>query len=127
MRSDSSIFTLSFPFEPWTRKEGVADGEHIREYLTTTAHKYGIDRHIRFNSYVRSANWDSSTDTWTITCEEDGSTKLYRSRFVFFGSGYYNYDEGYTPSFPASTSSAAPSFTRSTGRRTWTTPARRSW
>ncbi|GFG88415.1 monooxygenase [Mycobacterium bourgelatii] len=100
VRSDSSIFTLSFPFEPWTRKEGVADGEHIREYLTTTAHKYGIDRHIRFNSYVRSANWDSSTDTWTITCEEDGSTKLYRSRFVFFGSGYYNYDEGYTPEFP---------------------------
>lgn len=26
VRSDSSIFTLSFPFEPWTRKEGVADG-----------------------------------------------------------------------------------------------------
>jgi len=41
--SDSSIFTLSFPFEPWTRKEGVADGVHIREYLSTTAHKYGID------------------------------------------------------------------------------------
>ena len=31
VRSDSSIFTLSFPFEPWTRKEGVADGVHIRE------------------------------------------------------------------------------------------------
>ncbi|CAM3151111.1 FAD-dependent oxidoreductase [Mycobacterium intermedium] len=100
VRSDSSIFTLSFPFEPWTRKEGVADGEHIREYLTATARKYGIDRHIRFNSHVRSADWDSSTDTWTITCEEDGGTKRYRSRFVFFGSGYYNYDEGYTPEFP---------------------------
>ena len=59
MRSDSSIFTLSFPFEPWTRKEGVADGEHIREYLATTARKYGIDHHIRFNSHVRSADWDS--------------------------------------------------------------------
>src|ERR1700742_5383173 len=65
VRSDSSIFTLSFPFEPWTRKEGVADGEHIREYLTATARKYGIDRHIRFNGYVRTADWDSSTDTWT--------------------------------------------------------------
>src|SRR5579884_3911243 len=66
VRSDSSIFTLSFPFEPWTRKEGVADGVHIREYLATTAHKYGIDRHIQFDSYVRSADWDSSTDTWTV-------------------------------------------------------------
>lgn len=100
VRSDSSIFTLSFPFEPWTRKEGVADGEHIREYLTATAHKYGIDRHIRFNSHVRSADWDSATDTWTVTVEQDGGEKHYRGRFLFFGSGYYNYDEGYTPDFP---------------------------
>ena len=100
VRSDSSMFTLSFPWEPWTRKEGVADGEHIREYLTDTAHKYGIDRHIEFNSYVRSADWDSTTDTWTVTCEQNGTRRLYRSRFVFFGSGYYNYDEGYTPDFP---------------------------
>ena len=100
VRSDSSIFTLSFPWEPWTRKEGVADGVHIREYLTATAHKYGIDRSIRFNSYVRSADWDSSTDTWTVTAEQDGAERVYRGRFVFFGSGYYNYDEGYTPDFP---------------------------
>src|SRR3979411_2873193 len=39
VRSDSSIFTLSFPFEPWTRKEGVADGEHIPEDLTAPATK----------------------------------------------------------------------------------------
>ena len=75
VRSDSSIFTLSFPFEPWTRKEGVADGDHIREYLTATARKYGIDRHIQFDSYVRSADWDSSTDTWTVTVEQDGATQ----------------------------------------------------
>jgi cation diffusion facilitator CzcD-associated flavoprotein CzcO len=100
VRSDSTIFTLSFPFEPWTRREGVADGVHIREYLTATAHKYGIDRHIHFDSHVRSADWDSSTDTWTVTVEQDGASKLYRGRFVFFGSGYYNYDEGYTPDFP---------------------------
>jgi cation diffusion facilitator CzcD-associated flavoprotein CzcO len=100
VRSDSTIFTLSFPFEPWTRKERVADGVHIREYLTATAHKYGIDRHIEFDSHVRSADWDSSTDTWTVTVEQDGASKLYRGRFVFFGSGYYDYDEGYTPDFP---------------------------
>jgi cation diffusion facilitator CzcD-associated flavoprotein CzcO len=100
VRSDSTIFTLSFPFEPWTRREGVADGAHIREYLTATAHKYGIDRHIQFDSQVRSADWDSSADTWTVTVEQGGASKLYRGRFVFFGSGYYNYDEGYTPDFP---------------------------
>src|ERR1700761_7904821 len=101
VRSDSSIFTLSFPFEPWTRREGVADGVHIREYLTATARKYGIDRHIRCNSYVRSVDWDSSTDTWTVTVNEEGRAgAIYRGRFLFFGSGYYNYDQGYTPDFP---------------------------
>src|SRR5690625_1541858 len=90
VRSDSSIFTLCLPYEPWTRKEGVADGVHIRQYLADTAHRYGIDRHIRFNSYVQAADWDSATDTWTVTVDEqDGKQASYRSRFVFFGSGYY--------------------------------------
>jgi cation diffusion facilitator CzcD-associated flavoprotein CzcO len=100
VRCDSSIFTLCFPFEPWTRQEGIADAAHIREYLADTARKHGIDRHIRFNSYVRAADWDSSTDTWTVTVEQDGAQRQYRARFVYFGSGYYNYDEGYTPDFP---------------------------
>src|ERR1700722_14162832 len=97
---DSRVFALCFPFEPWTRQEGIADAAHIREYLADTARKYDIDRHIRFNSYVRAANWDSSTDPWTVTVDEDGAPRQYRARFLYFGSGYYNYDEGYTPDFP---------------------------
>ena len=57
IRSDSSIFTLSFPYEPWQRKEGIADGVHIREYLTDTARKHGIYQHIRFGHRARSADW----------------------------------------------------------------------
>jgi cation diffusion facilitator CzcD-associated flavoprotein CzcO len=100
VRSDSSIFTLCFPWEPWTGEERVADGADIRAYLNATARKHGIDRHIEFNTHVRSADWDSSTDTWTVIAEQGGAEKTYRGRFVFFGSGYYNYDEGYTPDFP---------------------------
>jgi len=100
VRSDSSIFTLCFPWEPWTKDERVADGGDIRHYLSATAHKYGIDEHIEFNTHVRSADWDSSTDTWTVVGDQNGAEKTYRGRFVFFGSGYYNYDAGYTPDFP---------------------------
>ncbi|MCG5432397.1 NAD(P)/FAD-dependent oxidoreductase [Mycobacterium sp. MYCO198283] len=100
VRSDSDIFSLSFPYEPWTRPETIADGEDIREYVTETARKHGIDRHIRFNRHVRSADWDSTTDTWTVTTE-DGET--FRGNFVFFGTGYYNYDEPYHPDFPGIT------------------------
>lgn len=100
IRSDSDIFTLSFPYEPWTRQENVADGADIREYLTDAAAKHGIDRHIRFNTRVISAEWDSTTDTWTVRAECDGAEAVYRGRFLFFGTGYYSYDDPYTPEFP---------------------------
>jgi cation diffusion facilitator CzcD-associated flavoprotein CzcO len=100
IRSDSDIFTLSFPWEPWTRPENVADGGDIREYLTEAARKHRIDEHIRFSTRVISADWDSTTDTWTVQTESDGGPKAYRGRFLFFGSGYYNYDEPYRPDFP---------------------------
>jgi len=101
VRSDSSIFTLSFPWEPWTRREGVADGGRILEYLQDTAGRHGIDKNILFNTHVHSADWDSTTDTWTVRATDtvSGAKRTYRGRFVFFGSGYYNYDEGYTPDF----------------------------
>jgi cation diffusion facilitator CzcD-associated flavoprotein CzcO len=100
IRSDSDIFTLCFPWEPWTRPEMIADGEHIWQYIADTARKHGIDKHIRFHTYVRSADWDSTTDTWTVHTEQDGRLKTYRTRFLFFGTGYYNYDEPYAPTFP---------------------------
>ncbi|MCV7192416.1 flavin-containing monooxygenase [Mycolicibacterium brumae] len=106
VRSDSSIFTLSYPYEPWTHPEGVADGDDIRNYLTDFAAKYGIDRHIRFGARVISADWDSRSDTWLVGYEQDGQTHQVRSRFVFFGSGYYNYDEPYVPEFPSLSSFA---------------------
>jgi cation diffusion facilitator CzcD-associated flavoprotein CzcO len=100
IRSDSDIFTLSLPFEPWTRPENVADGADIRDYLTNAARNHGIDDHIRFNTHVKSAEWDSTTDTWTVHTEQDGAEKLYRGRFLFFGTGYYDYDAPYRPEFP---------------------------
>ena len=100
IRSDSDIYTLCFPWEPWTRPEMIVDGEHIWEYIDDTARKHGIDKHIEFNTYVRSADWDSRTDTWTVQTEQRGEPKTYSCRYLFFGTGYYNYDEPYRPDFP---------------------------
>ena len=127
IRSDSDIFTLSYPFEPWTRPENVADGPDIREYLTATAHKYGIDSHIRFDTRVLSADWDSTTDTWTVETERDGESKTYRCRFLFFGTGYYNYDEPYRPDFPGIEQFAGDVVHLSTGPNRSTTPASGWW
>jgi cation diffusion facilitator CzcD-associated flavoprotein CzcO len=100
VRSDSDIFSLSFPFAPWPRDETIAEGAHIREYVTDTAHKYGIDRHIRFNTRVDAADWDSLTNHWTLTVTEKGVERTVRARYVFFASGYYSYDEPYNPEIP---------------------------
>ena len=100
VRSDSSIFALSWSWEPWRGKEYVADGDQIRDYMDNAARKHGIYPHIRFRTHVRSVEWNSADDTWTTRVTEDGVEKTYRSRFVFFGSGYYNYDEPYSPDLP---------------------------
>ena len=78
----------------------IADGDDIWQYIADTARKHGIDEHIRFSTRVVSADWDSTTDTWTVQTEQDGEPKTYRGRFLFFGTGYYNYDEPYAPAFP---------------------------
>ncbi|MGO4443545.1 flavin-containing monooxygenase [Mycobacterium sp. 2YAF39] len=100
IRSDSDIFTLSFPWEPWTRPEMIADGADIWQYMADTARKHGIDKHIRFNTRVISADWDSATDTWTVQADQGGEHTTHRGRFLFFASGYYDYDEPYSPAFP---------------------------
>ncbi|MCB1291959.1 NAD(P)/FAD-dependent oxidoreductase [Mycolicibacterium sp.] len=100
VRSDSSIFSLSWPWEPWTGQEYVADGDVIRDYMEDAARKHGIFGHIRFHTTVVSADWDSATDTWTVHAQENGTPTTYRGRFVFFGSGYYDYDRPHSPDFP---------------------------
>ena len=100
VRSDSSIFSLSWPWEPWTGQEYVADGDVIRDYMEDAARKHGIFGHIRFHTTVVSADWDSATDTWTVHAQENGTPTTYRGRFVFFGSGYYDYDHPHSPDFP---------------------------
>lgn len=100
VRSDSDIYTLCFPWEPWTRPEMIVDGEHIWQYLADAARTHHIVEHIRFNTFVRTADWDSATDTWTVRAEEDGTDRTYRCRFVFFGTGYYDYDSPHNPTFP---------------------------
>lgn len=104
VRSDSDIFTLSFPWRPWTRSETIARGSDIRAYIADSAHEHGIDRHIEFDTTVLAANWDWTCDTWTVTARRDGRDHHYRCRFIFFGTGYYSYDRPYTPDLPGAES-----------------------
>ncbi|OBF10122.1 NAD(P)/FAD-dependent oxidoreductase [Mycobacterium sp. ACS4331] len=99
IRSDSDMFTLGFRFKPWESAKSIADGASIKAYIKDAATENGIDRHIRYNTTVTAADWSDTDHRWTVTIDRDGETTQLQAGFVFACSGYYNYDEGYTPEF----------------------------
>ncbi|MGB3485559.1 MAG: NAD(P)/FAD-dependent oxidoreductase [Mycobacterium sp.] len=100
IRSDSDMFTLGFRFKPWTSARSIADGPSILAYLKEAAHENGIDKHMRFGHKVLAADWSDADNRWNLTVETDGEQKTIACGFLLACSGYYNYDQGYTPDFP---------------------------
>ncbi len=101
IRSDSDMFTLGYSFKPWTEAKAIADGLSIREYVQETAREYGVDKAIRFNHRVQTAEWSSEQARWTVTAlhSDTDQTHELSCSFLYVCSGYYRYDEGYTPDF----------------------------
>ncbi|MDJ0278329.1 NAD(P)/FAD-dependent oxidoreductase [Sphingomonas sp. 2R-10] len=99
IRSDSDMHTLGFPFRPWRGDKSIADGGDIRDYIEDTARVFGIDRHIRFGHRVIAADWSSERARWMLTCEAEGAVRTIACRFLFMGSGYYDYAAGHAPDF----------------------------
>ncbi|MBW0091095.1 NAD(P)/FAD-dependent oxidoreductase [Pseudonocardia sp. KRD-184] len=99
VRSDSDMFTLSYPFRPWTDAKSMADGESIRRYITDTAAEGGIDRHIRFGTRVVSASWSSADARWTVRTLSDAGEQELTCGFLYVCTGYYDYAHGHQPVF----------------------------
>jgi monooxygenase len=97
IRSDSDMYTLGYPFRPWSSDEAIADGPAIRQYIRMTAREYGIDQRIRFGHRVVGAAWSTAEQRWTVEVEGGGAITC---SFLMMCTGYYRYDEGYTPAFP---------------------------
>ncbi|MET8153969.1 flavin-containing monooxygenase [Actinoplanes sp. NPDC049668] len=95
VRSDSDMYTLSYPFRPWRGREPLAPGGAIREYIRDTADKGGITPHIRFGARVEQAAW--SGGRWTVRLA-GGETLT--CGFLYACAGYYDYAGGYQPDFP---------------------------
>src|SRR5215213_1870815 len=99
IRSDSDMFTLGFRFKPWTSEKAIADGPSIMSYLKETVAEYGIDKNIRCQQKVVAADWSDADNRWTLQIESGGEVREISCAFLIACSGYYNYDEGYTPEF----------------------------
>lgn len=101
VRSDSDIYTLSYPFRPWRGSRSIVEGASIRDYIGDTAREHGIDRHIRYSTKVVSAHWSSEQARWTVETRsgEDGERRAYTCSFLYTCTGYYSYDKGHQPAF----------------------------
>ena len=101
IRSDSDMFTLGYNFQPWTEAEAIADGPAIRKYVCDTAREYGVDSHIHFQLRVVRASWSTERSRWTVEAERTDTGEVVRVTcgFLWGCTGYYRYDEGYTPEF----------------------------
>lgn len=93
LRSDSDLYTFSFPWKPWKSSKSIAQADLILEYLREAIQEQGIDKNIKFNHKVKSLDFDTNAKFWTLTCENGKKTVAVRGRFTMVGTGYYDYDE----------------------------------
>ncbi|MBK9153338.1 MAG: NAD(P)/FAD-dependent oxidoreductase [Chloracidobacterium sp.] len=123
VRSDSDMYTLGYRFRPWRDGKAIADAPAILKYIRDTASEYDLDKEIRYGHRVRRAEWNSEEARWRVEVEitEDlpqsrkdakaGSDEIegeltgtrtveFSCKFLYLCTGYYKYEEGYTPEWP---------------------------
>jgi cation diffusion facilitator CzcD-associated flavoprotein CzcO len=101
IRSDSDMYTLGYSFRPWRNAKAIADGPSILDYIRETADEYGITPKIRYRRRVEDVRWSTAEARWTLDVRDSTSGELTQVTcgFLLLCSGYYEYDEGYTPEF----------------------------
>ncbi|MEY2470467.1 MAG: monooxygenase [Actinomycetota bacterium] len=102
IRSDSDMFTLGYSFRPWDGEKSIADGASILEYIKETARETGVDKRIRFHHKIVAADWSTADAHWVVTAHRSDTNETFQltANFIFSCTGYYRYDQGYTPDFP---------------------------
>jgi monooxygenase len=113
VRSDSDMYTLGYAARPWAGEKAIADGDDIREYVLRTAEETGVRERVRLRQRVVAASWHSDVARWELTvlhrdpaatgewrADEAGTTSTITCSFLFACTGYYRYDEGYSPEIP---------------------------
>ncbi|MXP21804.1 SidA/IucD/PvdA family monooxygenase [Gordonia sp. HNM0687] len=101
IRSDSDLYTFGYEFKPWRDKQAIADAPRILDYLNETIDENGLADLIRYRHQVVSAAWSSEDARWLVDVDrsDTGERIQISARWIFCGSGYYDYDDGFSPEF----------------------------
>ena len=98
IRSDSDMHTLGYSFKPWNKAKVIADGASILNYVREAAEENNIEQHIHYDRAVKKADWNEDA-TWTLETKTKDGIEFYSCNFLLMCSGYYSYQQGYTPQF----------------------------
>ena len=95
------MFTLGYSFRPWEDAKAIADGPAILRYVRETARDHDVESRIRFHHRVVRVEWSTAQARWIVEAERTDTGEAVRLTcgFLFTCTGYYRYDEGFTPTF----------------------------
>ncbi|TWS21320.1 NAD(P)/FAD-dependent oxidoreductase [Tsukamurella asaccharolytica] len=99
IRSDSDLHTFGYEFKPWESKDSIADAQKIIDYLQETMVENDLVDKVRYDHRVVSADWSSEDGRWTVQVDHAGERITLTANWLLFGSGYYDYEQGFTPEF----------------------------
>jgi len=104
IRSDADLQTFGFKFKPWVRENALADAHEIVDYLKEAVDEYDLGRHLRLGHKVVAADFSTADQSWVVTLERtDDKTRFdVTAGLLFSAAGYYDYDQGYAPTFAGS-------------------------
>ncbi|MEO8814186.1 MAG: NAD(P)/FAD-dependent oxidoreductase [Mycobacterium sp.] len=102
IRSDSDVPTMGYHFKPWTRPTTISEGRYLLDYLHQAVTENGLAEHIRFGYRVLDAQFSRPQQRWTVTAQHSssGETTQFTGRFLFLGTGYFDYETPFIPEFP---------------------------
>ena len=101
IRSDSDLYTFGYSFKPWLGAP-IASAAEIQSYLGEVLEENDLERHIRYNHHIETAQWSSPDQRWTVVGRrsDTGESVRIQGNFLWMCQGYYRHSEGYTPSWP---------------------------
>ena len=100
IRSDSDMYTYSYPFKPWRSESTIAPAAEILAYLREIVEEHDLAPHIRFGHKVLGAAWSSRDARWTVRVQRgEGMPDELTCAMLVAATGYYDYAAGYTPHF----------------------------
>ena len=104
IRPDSDKISFGYNFSPWIGKQVLPAGASIKQYIQDTAQKFGVDKNIRYSMKIISANFSTKTNRWTVDVldESNGETHKFTCNYFISATGYYNHDQGHSPTFKGS-------------------------